>query len=281
MSEFTNSNTPNYDDKLFLAQLLTGFLTLFCLREMTYPDDPKLHDPQKVTKHNSIHVSEDAFQMFLPVHKVDRFFEGNIVIIWKNHQVFNPHKHFITYLQACNRKFPFNSLLSLTSKGVIPTRSFFTKCLQCFFNSDTAGQSLRAGGATSLAKNDVPPSIIQAIGRWASNGFKIYIQRNPVLIQALLFGQTACSAPTYIHALDAWLLYRFFLPYYLQTFYLLTDFSRPQQMFLLHPYVRHEHSPATWMSSHNMHVPSFALAPHITHYVSSSQSYLLFPYFLI
>ena len=37
-------------------------------------------------------------------------------------------------------------------------------------------------------------------------------------------------------------------------FYLLTDFSCPQQMFLLHPYIRHEHSPATWTSPHNMHV---------------------------
>ena len=90
--------------------------------------------------------------------------------------------------------------------------------VQCFFNSDTAGQSLRAGGATSLAENGIPPSIIQAIGRWASNTFKIYIRRNPVLIQVFLFGQTTHSASTYIHALDAWLLNRLFLPYYLQTF---------------------------------------------------------------
>jgi len=35
----------DYDDQLFLAQLLTGFFALFHLGEMTYPDDPKLHDP--------------------------------------------------------------------------------------------------------------------------------------------------------------------------------------------------------------------------------------------
>ena len=219
--------------------------------------------------------------MFLPGHKADRFFEGNIVIIQKNHHIFDPHKHFITYLWAHNKKFLFNSPLWLTSKGVIPTRSFFIKCLRCFFNSDTAGQSLRAGGATSLAENGIPPSIIQAIGRWASNAFKIYIQKNPVLIQVLLFSQTTCSASTYIHALDAWLLYRLFSLITYRLFYLLTDFSCPQQMFLLHPYVRHEHSPATWKSPHNMHVPLFALAPHITHHASSSQPYLLFLYFLI
>lgn len=46
---------------------------------------------------------------------------------------------------------------------------------------------MRAGGATSLAENSVPPNLIQAIGRWASSAFQIYIRKNPVLLQALLF----------------------------------------------------------------------------------------------
>jgi hypothetical protein len=125
--------------------------------------------------------------MFLPGHKADRFFEGNIIIIQKNPHTFDPHKRFVSYLRMHNKKFPLSPPLWLTSKGTIPTRSFFIKHLRCFFNSNTAGQSLRAGGATSLAKNGVPPSIIQAIGRWASDAFKIYIRKNPVLIQALLF----------------------------------------------------------------------------------------------
>ena len=191
------TDSPDYDDQLFLAQLLTGFFALFRLGEMTYPDDADLRDPRKVTKRNSVRVSNDSFQLFLPGHKADRFFEGNIVIIRKNPHLFDPHK------QTRDKKFLLSSPLWLTSKGVIPTRSFFIKRLRRFFNSDTAGQSLRAGGATSLAENGIPPSIIQAIGRWASDAFKIYIRKNPVLIQALLFGQTARSASTYIHALDA------------------------------------------------------------------------------
>jgi len=35
----------DYDNQLFLAQLLTSFFALFCLGEMIYPNDPKLHDP--------------------------------------------------------------------------------------------------------------------------------------------------------------------------------------------------------------------------------------------
>ena len=50
---------------------------------------------------------------------------------------------------------------------------------------------MRAGGATSLAENGVPPNLIQAIGRWVSSAFQIYIRKNPVLLQALLFGRAA------------------------------------------------------------------------------------------
>jgi hypothetical protein len=197
------TNSSDYNDLLFLAQLLTGFFALFRLGEMTYPDDPQLRDPRKVTKRTSVRFSDNSFQFFLPGHKADRFFEGNTIIVRKNGRIFDPHKHFLTYIEARDNKFPFSSPLWLTSSGAVPTRSFFIKRLRRFFSSDTAGQSLRAGGATSLAENGVPPSIIQAIGRWASDTFKIYIRKNPVLIQALLFGQTARSTSSYIHALES------------------------------------------------------------------------------
>ena len=197
------SNSNDYDDLLFLAQLLTGFFALFHLGKMTYPDDPKLRDPRKVTKCNSVRVCDSSFQFFLPGHKADRFFEENIIIVCKNQHAFDPHKYFTVYLRVRDEKFPLSSPLWLTSKGAIPTRSFFIKHLRRFFNSDMAGQSLQAGGATSLAENGVPPAIIQAIGRWASDAFKIYIWKNPVLIQALLFGQTARLQSSFIHALDS------------------------------------------------------------------------------
>ena len=167
--------STDYNDILFLAQLLTGFFALFRLGEMTYPDNPQLRNPRKVTKRASVCLSDNSFQFFLPGHKADRFFEGNTIIVRKNGRIFDPHKHFLAYLALRDSKFPFSSPLWLTSSGAVPTRSFFITRLRRFFDSDTAGQSLRAGGATSLAENGVPPSIIQAIGRWASDAFKIYI----------------------------------------------------------------------------------------------------------
>lgn len=50
---------------------------------------------------------------------------------------------------------------------------------------------MRSGGATSLAECGVPPNLIQAMGRWASDAFQVYIRKNPVLMQALMFGRAA------------------------------------------------------------------------------------------
>ena len=57
---------------------------------------------------------------------------------------------------------------------------------------------MRAGGATSLAEAGVPPNTIQAIGRWALDTFQIYIRKNPVLLQAMLFGHPAHQPATNI-----------------------------------------------------------------------------------
>jgi hypothetical protein len=127
----------------------------------------------------------------LPCHKADKVFEGNTIIIQHHDVVIDPLSYFIKYLSSRDRLFPFSSDLWLRADGSRPSRSFFIRRMNFFFNSDIAGQSMRAGGATSLAENGVAPHIIQAIGRWASPTFQIYIRKNPVLLQALLFGRAA------------------------------------------------------------------------------------------
>ena len=84
------ADSIDYDDILFLAQLLTGFFALFRLGELTYPDDPELCDPQKVTKRMSVRFSDTSFQFFLPGHKADRFFEGNTIYVRKTN-AFSTH----------------------------------------------------------------------------------------------------------------------------------------------------------------------------------------------
>jgi hypothetical protein len=182
----TYSQNPSHDDLLFCTQLCVGFFALMRLGELTWPEDKDLRDPRKLTRRNSVIVNEMFFQFFLPGHKADKFFEGNIIILRPNPFPCNPMSLFHDYLQSRDRMFPLSFPLWLKSNGSVPTRSFFVRRLRLFFEKDVCGQSMRAGGATSLAENGVAPHIIQGIGRWASEAWHIYIRKHPVLLQAML-----------------------------------------------------------------------------------------------
>ncbi|KIM36874.1 hypothetical protein M413DRAFT_31273 [Hebeloma cylindrosporum] len=180
-----------HDDLLFVAMLLTGFFALMRLGELSFPDDKSLWDWCKVIRRDTVRVCLDMYEFHLPHHKADRYFEGNRIIIQKDQFRHNPLSHFIAFLRSRDRLFPLSSPLWIMANGHVPTRSFFTSRLRRFFDASVAGQSMRAGGDTSLAEHGTPPSIIQALGRWSSQAFIIYIRKNPALIQAMLYSD--CS----------------------------------------------------------------------------------------
>lgn len=156
------------------------------LGELTFPDDHSLRDPRKLSQRTSVVLQSSTIQFFLPGHKADRFFEGNLIILCDNHLICNATRLFRTYLKSRDRLFPLSSPLWLKQDGSVPTRSFFMTRLRHFFDEDIGGQSMRAGGATSGAEHGVAPHIIQGIGRWASSAWQIYIRKHPVLLQAML-----------------------------------------------------------------------------------------------
>jgi hypothetical protein len=184
------SDSHSHDDKLFKCMLLTGFFALMRLGELSFPNSVKLRNWKKISKRSSVVINNNQYEFHLPGHKADQYFEGNRIIVRKQHYSdINPVHFFSDYISSRDSCFPLLSPLWLTSKGTVPTRDFFIKRLRNFFNNDIAGQSMRAGGATSLAEHGVPPAYIQLIGRWSSNAFFIYIRKSPVLIQALLYSQ--------------------------------------------------------------------------------------------
>jgi hypothetical protein len=188
------TSSSSHDDLLFVSMLITGFFGLLRLGELTFPDNKSLRNWKKVTRRDTVHISETQYEFTLPGHKADRFFEGNRIIILAQRFTHSPLLHFSNYLSSRDRLFPVSSPLWLMANGSIPTRSFFICRLRLFFSRDVAGQSMRAGGATALAENGVPPSIIQACGRWASETFLIYIRKNPTLLQGLLFAHANMPA---------------------------------------------------------------------------------------
>ena len=188
-----------HDDLLFLTIITTGFFALMRLGELSFPDNIALRDWRKVTKCSSVELTTNYYSFFLPTDKADHIFEGHKIIVMAKQVRHNPLLLFTNYLRARDLAFPLASPLWLTSAGQVPTRSFFIRRLRLFFKNDVAGQSMRAGGATSLAENGAPPSIIQGMGRWSSETFNIYVRKSPVLIHALILARTI-SEDTYNHS---------------------------------------------------------------------------------
>ena len=114
-------------------------------------------------------------------------FEGDQVVIQKSTTAPDPFAVFRKYLRSCDSLFPLFPQLWLRSDGSVPSRSWFLSRLHVFFPHSIGGHSMRAGGITSLAAAGVPPSQIQAIGRWRSDTFECYIRCHPTLLQAVLF----------------------------------------------------------------------------------------------
>jgi hypothetical protein len=187
-------DVATHDDFLFTSQLLTGFYALLRLGELTYPDRVSLRNPRKVSQRASVSWYETGYGYLLPGHKADAFFEGNALLIQKLSGPTDPYKLFCDYLKSRDKLFPYHPQLWLRANGTVPTRSWFISRLHKFFPNSVAGQSMRAGGATRLAELGAQPHVIQATGRWASNTFQIYIRKNPVLLQSMIYGRPAFDA---------------------------------------------------------------------------------------
>ena len=185
----------SYDDQLFLTLILSGFHALCRLGELVWPDKIELQNRQKLALRTSVSWPENSYSFILPCNKTDPFFEGNRLVIQAIAVPTDPLKPFKSYLTSRDKSFPFHPELWLRANSSPPTRSWFMKRLRRYFPKEIAGQSMRAGGTTSLAEAGVPHAHIQAIGRWSSETFKIYLRKNPVLVHTLIFGGRPAHSP--------------------------------------------------------------------------------------
>lgn len=181
--------SQQHDDLLFVAMLLTGFFSLLRLREMSFPDNVATRDWRKVTRRESVQVTNTAYEFILPAHKADQLFESNRIMILANQPFLNPHHHFTQYLNSRDRLLPLASPLWIRKDGSVPTRAWFMNQLRSFFDKSIGGQSMRAGGATMLAELGTPPSLILASGRWSSETFLRYVRKHPALLQGMLYAR--------------------------------------------------------------------------------------------
>lgn len=187
MIDHCRAANPSHDDLLFVAILLTGFSALLRLGELVFPDSQSLRDWRKVTRRSSLRYTATQYEFTLPFHKADRLYAGNQILIRENPTLL-PVQHFGDYLRSRDTLFPLHSALFVCASGSVPSRSFFLRRMHLFVDDAFGGQSMRAGGATWLAERGVSPSLIQAMGRWSSDAFLIYIRKNPALLVSLVHG---------------------------------------------------------------------------------------------
>ncbi|KAF9018995.1 hypothetical protein BDZ89DRAFT_928871, partial [Hymenopellis radicata] len=159
ITSLTPSST--HDDILFVAMLCTGFAGLMRLGELAVPDDRNIRDYRKCSLRSSVIGIDGGYGLDLPYHKGDRFFEGNRIRIVRR-GTFKPAPVFERYVASRDNVSRMNPYLWITSKNTVPTRSWFMARLrQLEPNTQFAGQSMRAGGATAMAEDGSPPHLIQ------------------------------------------------------------------------------------------------------------------------
>jgi hypothetical protein len=182
--------STSHDDLLFNALLNTGFTGILRLGELTSPDNRSLRDYKKVTLLFLLQWLSHAYSFWLPTHKSDMTFKGNLIVIKKICGAPDPFPIMNRYIKSRDRHFPLHPQLWLKSDGTIPIRSWFIRRLHHYFDSDIAGQSLCAGGATAMAEAGAVPELIIGAGRWSSESFGRYIRRNPVILHALILSRS-------------------------------------------------------------------------------------------
>lgn len=184
-----------YDDILFLAMTWTGWHGLLRLSELTQPSRRRQRDYRKLMLRNDVRLSPTTCRLLLPTHKADQNLAGHDIILQRVAGHLDPISPFTTYLSSRDRLFFLFPELWLRENGEVPTFGWYVAKLRCALGADVGGSSLRSGGADYLAGLGTPHAIIQAVGRWSSEAFKVYLRTHPTLVQAAIWGQPLFAGP--------------------------------------------------------------------------------------
>ena len=103
-----------------------------------------------------------------------------------NFQCPQPMEH---YIRSHNILFPFHPQLWIKANGTVPLHSWFIARLWQYFGTTIAGQSMHASSATAMAEAGAVPELTKGAGWWGSTAFERYIQKNPMVLHALILSQ--------------------------------------------------------------------------------------------
>jgi hypothetical protein len=146
--------------------------------ELVWKNEKSLQDWRKVIKRGSLTFSGRRVSYSLPYHKGDRFFQGTD-IMFLSQDVGDPVRLMHTYIPRRDAIHSAKAALFLRENGAVPTWSWFDAKFFAVLDHSFGGHSARAGGATFYASLGLSEDVIQALGRWSSSAWKIYIRDNP------------------------------------------------------------------------------------------------------
>ncbi|KAI0737012.1 hypothetical protein BC629DRAFT_1265215, partial [Irpex lacteus] len=159
LSHFTSAS---FDDILFCALLVAGFLGLHRLGELVRPSRGDVWRKTIPRASARLVPSLRHFEYTLPASKTDHVFEGSRIVIAEHLTDMPTYDIFVTYLSMRDRLFPGSPALWITHTGDLPTREWFLHRLQLVLQDPSVGgHSLRAGGATFFASLGWPDDRIQ------------------------------------------------------------------------------------------------------------------------
>lgn len=200
---------------LLLVQLLP--MTIFCLSPfflvvstlvigwVSWCRGMTLFDWRKVIKRASVVFADNRVGYHLPYHKADQFYRGTDILVGR-HDIADPVALLREYVMRRDHIHKSRAALFLLEDGSHPTRAWFDSKFFALLGREFGGHSIRAGGATLYASLGLSEDVIQAIGRWSSSAWKIYIRDNPLVRAELQLaslraaGGHTCSGPLLIPA---------------------------------------------------------------------------------
>ena len=165
-----------YVDKLMIwAAMLTAFFGFLRISEYT-SSHVKSYDPVSTLCHSDITVHRSAIDVFLKASKNDPFKTGATIRLMRNFSMLCPVEAMLAYLSSTHIK---RGPLFTFQDGRFLTRRTFTNILNqvkppSITNIST--HSFRIGAATTAAAAGHPRWLIQAMGRWSSDCYKVYLR---------------------------------------------------------------------------------------------------------
>ena len=174
---------PSDPDKVMLwAAACVGFFGFLRAGEFTSPSlnafDPEVHLCLSDVALDS-HTSPSMVRLRIKQSKTDPFRLGVDVFLGSTGGNICPVQAIIRYITV---RSPNPGPLFVTQEGSPLTRAMLVTRLHAALqqagipSSQYSGHSFRIGAATTAARNGMEDSLIQTLGRWKSEAYKIYIR---------------------------------------------------------------------------------------------------------